>query len=352
MTHIHQRKGEAELAQVDWLQTVMKDIKPNEEIVSVVTSGDIDSVVVHMFALSLHWHRNQDGTFKNTVYVLLQKAKPEMYNITNMIERMEKHFGFKYAALNIAIVCCMGGNDFLPKLNGMSHEKWMSTFLQIPDALRTILSFEEYDADVAPCKAWINSSVYHSIIKHMYCPKGILPSQLTIDEVRQMSIKMPGKDFRHPTSWMPPPSAIESLIKLLNCQLEYMFTVWDHSAELPTFLGRGCLIKDENGDVSYDFGAGCRTDNKEDLLIIDENCLLDKIKLCKRSQKRCVSIDTPEKNATRKRRPVMSTPKKKKDSKPPVRRSLDIIHAPSRPIVKNVSTDNDVVEMERYPDIL
>ncbi|KAH3834538.1 hypothetical protein DPMN_107867 [Dreissena polymorpha] len=85
----------------------------------------------------------------------------------------------------------------------------------------------------------------------MYCQRSVHPSQVTVDEVRQMSFKVPGKEFRHPTSWMPTYTAIETLNELLNCQIEYLFTDWDHAADLPMF--RGCLVMDEHGEISYDF---------------------------------------------------------------------------------------------------
>ena len=38
-------KGEAEMAQVDWLPTMQDDLEDNEAIVAVVTSADIDSTL-------------------------------------------------------------------------------------------------------------------------------------------------------------------------------------------------------------------------------------------------------------------------------------------------------------------
>ena len=72
------------MAQVDWLE-------PHESVVSVVTTGDIDSLDIHLFALSIHWPRNPDDLFKNKVFIQLQKPKQDLYNITGITERLEKH---------------------------------------------------------------------------------------------------------------------------------------------------------------------------------------------------------------------------------------------------------------------
>jgi hypothetical protein len=62
---------------------------------------------------------------KNKVYVLLQKQKPELYNITGIIELLEERFGLE-SACNISIILCLGGNDFLPKI-GRVHI-WLVRF--------------------------------------------------------------------------------------------------------------------------------------------------------------------------------------------------------------------------------
>ena len=71
---IQQRKGEAEMAQVDWLYTMLEGFKtPGEGIASIVTSGDIDSVVIHLFSIAHTWPRKENGQFLHPVYVVLQK---------------------------------------------------------------------------------------------------------------------------------------------------------------------------------------------------------------------------------------------------------------------------------------
>ena len=69
---IIQRKGEAEISQLDWLMDCATSLESSESIVSAVTSGDIDSVIIHLFALSHLFPRNSEGKFKAHVYVYLQ----------------------------------------------------------------------------------------------------------------------------------------------------------------------------------------------------------------------------------------------------------------------------------------
>jgi hypothetical protein len=65
LKEIKQRKGEAEMAQVDWLPTMQDDLEDNEAIVAVVTSADRDSIAIHLFSISFYWARKENGKFKN-----------------------------------------------------------------------------------------------------------------------------------------------------------------------------------------------------------------------------------------------------------------------------------------------
>ena len=310
---IQQRKGEAEMAQADWLKNIMPKLKESEAVVSVLTSGDIDGVVIHMFVVSLHWHRNDDGSFKNPVYVLLQKPNPDLYNITAIAEHVEKQFGFKYAAAHLAIALCMGGNDFIPKFFGISHDKWISELLLTENGLNELLKIEMDPNTNDPNGSKLNRGLYLEIIKKLYCPKVLQSDVFTMDEVRQLSMKPPGKDTRPPSSWMPPVSALHKVMDLLQCLIDYYHTSWDHSATLPNFIGRG-LIK-ENEIVKFDFGPDARIDNLQIHLAKDESTLSDKIRTSKKKKKREISFNenrpSNEDKAydKRKKRPMMSTPR-------------------------------------------
>ncbi|CAG2244896.1 unnamed protein product [Mytilus edulis] len=254
--HLKQRKGEAEMSQVVWLDDMKNELLVNDAIVSVVTSADIDSIVIHLFSLSLFWQRDESGSFKNKVYVLLQKQKSELYDITGIIELLESRFSRK-SICTIAISLCLGGNDFIPKYQGISHEKWLSVIIDTPGALQNLVHLSNEPALEKPTGI-LSEDLYLEIVKRLYCPQNINSELLSLDEVRQISIKPPGKPIRHPKLWMPPKSALKQVLKLINCQIAYLLTTWKHDAVLPDFQKDGCLRKDASGNVHYDFGKDAR----------------------------------------------------------------------------------------------
>ena len=71
------------MAQVDWLIQEAENLKPGQAAVSIVTSGDIDSVYIHLFALSLYWPRDAEGKFCNPVFfcINLNQRMIEMLEI-------------------------------------------------------------------------------------------------------------------------------------------------------------------------------------------------------------------------------------------------------------------------------
>ncbi|KAL3885023.1 hypothetical protein ACJMK2_025122 [Sinanodonta woodiana] len=127
LSNIRQRKGEAEMAQLDWMMELDAELSDGDYVVNFVSSADTDTVLIHLFGISLHWKRNQSGAFTRPVYVWLQKQKPELYNISKIIESIERYFNKKYSAAFIAIILSMGGNDFLPRHFGISSSlTWKS----------------------------------------------------------------------------------------------------------------------------------------------------------------------------------------------------------------------------------
>lgn len=130
LTMIKQRKGEAEMSEADWLKDVQLQLHDRECVINYVTSADIDTISIQIFAVSLYWPRNPDGTFKFPVYVWLQKQKPEIYNITGILTTLEREFPNKYIGAILAIVLSMGGNDYLPNFHGISHEKLLNNVFQ------------------------------------------------------------------------------------------------------------------------------------------------------------------------------------------------------------------------------
>ena len=231
---IIQRKGEAEMSQLDWLMDCETSLESSESIVSAVTSGDIDSVIIHLFALSHLFPRNSEGKFKAHVYVYLQ-TPGTTYNVTKMIEILENNFNEPMIAMKIAMVLCIGGNDFIPKYHGYSHDAILKVFLKHKDFQEQlfILSFSK-DGGCTDVK--INADVYDQFIKTVYTPKQILVQQteLSFEETRQITMKFPNVDkLRHPKLWLPPESALRKIASLIDCQLDYLLTAGYPSAITP-----------------------------------------------------------------------------------------------------------------------
>ena len=72
LNRIKQRKGEAEMAQLDWLLDLQSTLADGDVVMSLVTSGDVDAIYIHMFVLCQFWERGPDNKFRYPVYVVLQ----------------------------------------------------------------------------------------------------------------------------------------------------------------------------------------------------------------------------------------------------------------------------------------
>ena len=71
---VKQRKGEAECAQVDWVIELSENLKEGDAILSIVSSADIDGVILHLYALARLLKRKGDRSFEIAVYYYAEKA--------------------------------------------------------------------------------------------------------------------------------------------------------------------------------------------------------------------------------------------------------------------------------------
>ena len=296
---IRQKKGEAEMSQVDWLVQNANKLQPGEAAVSIVTSGDIDALYIHLFALSLHWPRTENGRFHSPVYVVLQKpgSKYDVYNVTLLLELLEKVYADRTIGIKVAIGLCMGGNDFVPKLQQVSHSTLLKHVLK-PKYRNSLLMFEN-DTII------INKDCFVCCMKDLYCPKKFDPDTLSFDQVRALtigkksSVSITGQTTKDPKRWLPPESAIRRLADIVQLQIDYLLIAGFHEKELPDFLSKGCLVK-KDGHIEYDFGPDAHFLSIDTLPVVSE---------MEESKKRG-NEDTPQAGARRKR-PLTSTPLKK-----------------------------------------
>lgn len=191
-----------------------------------------------------------------------------MIDVTSIIELLESRFGLGICK-KVAVMLCLGGNDFIPKFHGFSHEKWMIAIFENRNILDNLIEFNVGEDGVE--FGQINEIVFLEAVKIMYSPASLDHHSASLEQVRQLSINYPGKPFKHPTSWMPPRSALQQLVKLINCFIAYLTTSMDPSAFLPNFLQMGCFEVDKDGIVKYDFGNEVHTKRPEDLLTYTED---------------------------------------------------------------------------------
>jgi hypothetical protein len=324
---IQQRKGEAEMAQVDWLTSFQNEgnLKEGDSAASIVTSGDIDSVVIHLYFVSQRWPRNNNKKFIHPVFVILQKPSgADVYNITAIIETIEsKYPEDEFIAPKLAMLLCIGGNDFIPKLHGINHKKMFQLFL-------TQSHFRESLFRVEDNKLHLVLTVYIEFVKWLYCSKSMGdPAILSFDSVRRETMlcrktsavsKAPGEmnKFKHPQKWMPPKSALESMAQLIQLQISYLEMAGEASAILPDFLASDCLCQNASGEVEYNFGI--------DSFVASSDLSDMTMRVCtpKKKMRKRPAVGTPQKGARKKvpltsstlpltsSTPVKETPKKKR----------------------------------------
>ncbi|CAC5372997.1 unnamed protein product [Mytilus coruscus] len=196
LNDIHQRKVEAEMSQADWLCMCKAVLSPSKAACSIVTSGDIDAIPIHMFALSDNWPIAQ-GKYSHPVFVVLQKPNKtiDVYKIMSLIEFFHNHFEDVDIAKKISIVLCMESSfDDMRKATMLSKHQKQNTEL-----------------------------VYS---------RSLWSGQL----------------------WLPSESAIERIADIINLQIDYLSTDGNPMDLLPNFLGKDCLRKTEDNEVEYYFG--------------------------------------------------------------------------------------------------
>ena len=304
LSNIKQCKGEAEMSQVDWLIQEADKLKPGEAAVSIVTSGDIDSVYIHLFALSLHWPRDAQDKFCNPVYIILQKpeSKNDVYNATLMLELFEAAFSDKMVGVKLAVALCIGGNDYIPKLHEKSHTAVVQMLLTQRYRLTLFSSLSRNNIVLDVDK-------FVSAVKELYCTGKMKQdaSRITYETVRATTLGKKsakcttGHVTRDPKLWLPPESVIRRLGELIQLQVDYLLTVGSHESLQPEFLSKNCLKKIE-GKVEYDFGP--------DVHFVSTDSLPEMpVKETSRASKRSQDV-TPQKGARRKQ-PKTSTPVKR-----------------------------------------
>lgn len=298
---IRQRKGEAEVAQLDWLLDRLPSMKPKEPAVSFVTSGDIDAVVLHLFLVGHRWPRNSDGSFVHPLFVVLLKrgGTCDVYNITSIVRELESAYQQK-ASMHIALVLCMGGNDYLPKFYNITHSKVLETVLAEKALERLFdLRFDEFGR----CESGnLVEDEYLGIMKALYCPANYNPARLSLDAVRQITIEgLRGKSYSNPQLWMPPKEVLGQIADIMNWQIAYMLTAGDHESPLPVCQGFSL------------YSAMNRVSGPGDICSIPRTMMTASLACAKRKQPKKAAAGTPQKKG--RKREADDTPQKGRNRK-------------------------------------
>ncbi|CAC5364329.1 unnamed protein product [Mytilus coruscus] len=215
----------------------------------------------------------------------------DIYNITAILETLEKKTLDKHIGIKVAIALSLGGNDFLPKFHSISHSTKLDTYMNNESINRLLVQITEENNKVA-CILF-DTRVYKEYLKHIYCPKNYSSVSLTYQEVRQISIQLPSKNKEK-----------EQEIHSYGCH-----QTGNHSAQLPDFLTEGCLVKTSTGEIEYDFGDDAYIKDIHSLITIPQEEIMLKISGKKKTIKRKL-LATPQKGRNRKMKPKASTPKK------------------------------------------
>lgn len=311
---IKQCKGEAEMAQVDWLLQYLPDLKPGKSCISFLSSGDIDAITIHMFTLSYMWPRSVDGKYLHPVYNVLQKpgSVMDVYNITEILQILEQAWNDPYIGIKMSIFLSLGGNDFLPKFYGLSHSTILQTIMKNQNLRENLVKVQHNNNKI---EVEFDSNLYVELMKILYCPKAYNYSELSFEEVRQLTIKVPTiKDTnqnRNPKLWLPASSVLRKLSLNVICYIKYLLTAGTADTRLPNFLSDGCLTKSVSGEIEFELGEEAHVEDISSMILVPPNVLLEKNKQTrKKTTSKRKQNETPQKGRRKKLQNRTSTPKK------------------------------------------
>lgn len=170
------------MAVVDWLIEFKDQMKAGECIISIISSGDIDAVPIHIYAVSQYWNRDAESNFIIPVYVLLQKPRGrwDIYNITSLIRLFETRFQDKTIGAKIALGLCIGGNDYVPKFYQVSHEKVLTVIVSNPTLKNNLFTFGD--------NIILNPDYLAELFRCIYCPKRYQNGNLSYQNVRALTL--------------------------------------------------------------------------------------------------------------------------------------------------------------------
>lgn len=122
--------------------------------------------------------------FHNSCLCDLQKQgwKYDIYNVTMVLELLEKMYNDKYIGVKVASVLCMGENDFILKFVGINHATVLKQFLLNTTLRANLLQiFPHFQLCL------------DSYVKILYCPKHLKEQDCALEQIQ---ISTMSKKFR------------------------------------------------------------------------------------------------------------------------------------------------------------
>ena len=108
--------------------------------------------------------------------VLLKKSGTfNLYNITRIIFILERVYDDAQVCQMIAIMLAMGGNDFLPKFQHITHLKVLQQVFASPVYKEQL--FHKAGSDLIA----IDRKMFTEFMKDLYCPPSLHSEELTSD---------------------------------------------------------------------------------------------------------------------------------------------------------------------------
>ena len=170
------------MAIADWLVHFQNAIQIGNCMLSLITSGDIDAVPIHLYTLSKFGKRDSNNKLVTQVFVVLSKprGKLDIYNISGLLFVFEDKYKDLSIGEKIAYSLCIGCNDFIPKLYNVSHEKVLTTVTSNAKLLDNLFCIRSQATT-------LRLELFKEMVKQFYCPKKVHCQRTTYENIRAMN---------------------------------------------------------------------------------------------------------------------------------------------------------------------
>ncbi|CAC5421497.1 unnamed protein product [Mytilus coruscus] len=197
--------------------------------------------------------------------------------MTEILQIFEQAWNDSY--IGMSIFCHMVEMTLiLPKFYGISHSTVLQAIMKNQNLRENLVKVQQNNNKI---EVKFDSNLYVELMKILYCPKASNYSELSFEEVRQLTIKVPTiKDInqnRNPKLWLPASSMLKRLSLNVICYIKYLLTAGSADTRLPNFLSDGCLKKSVSGEMEFDLGEEAHVEDVNSVILVPSNVLLEQI---------------------------------------------------------------------------